>query len=178
MCLGVVMLLSAFSIFMYNVFQARQAEKAIQAIIPEIKQQIENSGDSSSEMAEVDGYTYIGYLSIPSLDLELPIMDDWDMERMKIAPCRYFGSVKSKDLVIAGHNYVRLFGRLQRLKIGDSITFTDVGGNVTSYEVYELEVLPSTAVDEMVENEAALTIFTCTYSGQARFTVRCELSEN
>ena len=49
----------------------------------------------------VDGNDYIGYLSVPSLGLELPIMSDWDYDKLQLAPCRQLGSVYTDDLVLS-----------------------------------------------------------------------------
>ena len=54
----------------------------------------------------VGDYEYIGVLDLPARNLSLPIMSDWDYERLKMAPCRQFGSAATDDLVIAGHNYI------------------------------------------------------------------------
>lgn len=56
-----------------------------------------------------NGYEYIGYLSIPSIGLALPVMKQWSYAGLKIAPGRYSGSLYTDDLVIAGHNYNRHF---------------------------------------------------------------------
>ena len=122
----------------------------------------------------IDGYAYIGYLSIPSLGLELPVMSEWDYTRLKIAPCRYAGSVKTDNLVIAAHNYRRHFGPIKKLAIGDEVYFTDVDGIVFCYEVVEMVTLSPTAVEEMSAGDYDLTLFTCTYGGQSRVTVRCD----
>ena len=61
--------------------------------------------DPEMTVVEIDGYGYVGVLTIPTLELELPVMSEWDAARLKIAPCRYSGSTKTRDLVIAGHNY-------------------------------------------------------------------------
>ena len=34
---------------------------------------------------EINGYRYIGFLSIPDLKLELPIMSTWNYRKLKIA---------------------------------------------------------------------------------------------
>jgi sortase A len=41
--------------------------------------------------------------------------------------------------------------------------------------VAEVETLEPTAVEEMTNSGYALTLFTCTYGGQSRVTVRCDL---
>lgn len=128
-------------------------------------------------MVEIDGYGYVGYLTIPALGLELPVMAEWDYARLRLAPCRYSGSTKTGDLVIAAHNYARHFGSLQTLLAGDEVRFTDMDGVVTVYEVAAVEILQPTAVEEMTAGEYDLTLFTCTYGGQSRVTVRCDRRE-
>lgn len=123
---------------------------------------------------QIDSDQYIGLLNIPSLGLELPIMTDWSEQKLKSTPCRYAGSVYTDDLVIAGHNYRSHFGKLIHLTSGDEITFTDVDGNVFSYEVTARETLMPTAVEEMTGGEWDLTLFTCTFGGSYRTTIRCE----
>lgn len=99
---------------------------------------------------EIDGYGYIGYLSLPTLNLELPVMAEWDYDRLAIAPCRYVGSTKSDDLVIAAHNFAQHFGKLSSLSPGDLVYFVDMDGVLSAYEVVELDVLAPTAIEEMV----------------------------
>lgn len=122
---------------------------------------------------DIDGVGYIGVLQIPSLDLTLPVISDWNYSALQIAPCRYAGSAYNGGLVIAGHNFDSHFGRLERLEPGDEVRFVDLSGNTFTYAVAETEVLEATAIDEMVGGGWDLTLFTCTLSGQARFTVRC-----
>jgi sortase A len=123
----------------------------------------------------VDDNGYIGILEIPDLDLKLPVMGEWSYPGLNISPCRYTGSAYLNNLVIAGHSYQSHFGRLDELQIGAEVKFTDVDGNIFLYRVAESEVLKPTAIDEMVDNVWDLTLFTCTYTGKARYTVRCEL---
>ena len=125
---------------------------------------------------EIDGYDYIGVLQIPSLDLTLPVISDWSYPALQIAPCRYEGSAYDGGLVIAGHNFDSHFGNLSRLEPGDEIRFIDLSGHTFTYAVAETEVLDATAIDQMVNGGWDLTLFTCTLSGETRFTVRCTLA--
>ena len=124
---------------------------------------------------EIDGQTYIGMLEVPSLELSLPVISEWTYPRLKKAPCRYVGSVYSKDMVICGHNYDRHFGRLKDLAVGDEVRFTDMDGNVFFYSVCGTEQLGKYAVEDMLAGEWDLTLFTCTKGGRMRVTVRCKL---
>lgn len=179
MILGAVLLLAALSLFLWNRWEARQAEISAMEILPRVK---ENMGEDvpdpyNTAMAEVkiDGYDYIGWLSIPALSLELPVMSQWDYKRLKIAPCRYAGSTKTNNLVIAAHNYGRHFGNIASLQPGDRLYFTDMDGMAWEYEVVELDILSPDSVEEMTAGEYALTLFTCTYGGKKRITIRCDL---
>jgi len=122
---------------------------------------------------KIDKERYIGILEIPKLGLELPVMSDWDYTRLRVAPCRYCGSVRGEDLVIMAHNYARHFGGLSSLSEGDSVTFTDMDGITTVYQVVAHDILQPTAVEEMTSGDFDLTLFTCTYGGRSRVTIRC-----
>ena len=122
---------------------------------------------------EIDGQLYIGVLEIPALALELPIISQWSYPALHTAPCRYDGSAYQDDLIIAAHNYRRHFGALKELTPGDAVLLTDADGNVFRYAVAELELLGGGAVEEMHAGDWDLTLFTCTYGGQSRVTVRC-----
>lgn len=130
----------------------------------------------SIEMPEsvINGKAYIGTLEIPVLELELPVISDWSRSNAKIAPCRYQGSAYQDNLIVCAHNYKSHFGKIPNLVIGDVLHFTDMEGNLFTYEVVEMEILDGTAIEQMVSGNWDLTLFTCTVGGKARFTVRCE----
>ena len=193
MLLGAALLAAALLLFTGNRSEASEAAAASEAVLPQVEAAIaERTGgageaeapavlpdpyDPEMTVVEIDGYGYVGCLSIPSLGLELPVLAEWDYARLKLAPCRYAGSTRTDDLVIAAHNYARHFGALQTLQTGDAVWFTDMDGVVTAYEVAAVEVLQPTAVEEMTAGEYDLTLFTCTYGGRSRVTVRCDRVE-
>ncbi len=127
--------------------------------------------------AEIDGYAYIGFLSIPSLGVELPVMSEWDYVRLKIAPCRQFGATWTDDLVIAAHNYKSHFGNLSALQAGEAVLFTDMNGLESRYAVAVVETLLPTSVDEVQNSGYDLVLYTCTYGGATRVVVFCERTE-
>lgn len=121
----------------------------------------------------INGREYIGYLSIPSRELTLPIQSQWSYEGLRVAPGRFYGSTYTKDLVLAAHNYPQHFGHIGDLQPGDTVCFTDMDGHVTHYRVSALETLSPEDVDGMLSGEYDLTLFTCTLGGKSRVTVRC-----
>lgn len=185
--LGVCCLISSLGLFAYNRWEEEKAQDAsknilqdVQENMPEITREESTSEeihvDIPKEMltAQVDGYDCIGVLSIPVLELELPVLTDWSYAKLKIAPCHYFGSYYEKDFVIAAHNYQSHFGRLSELQPKDLILFTDISGTVYCYEVVLLETLPANATEEMITSGFDLSLYTCTPGGASRVTVRCK----
>ena len=105
-------------------------------------------------------------------------MNEWSYPNLKISPCRYKGSYFENDMIIAAHNYRSHFGRIGELNSGSEIIFTDVSGKVWTYEVNNIENIVGTDIEAMDFGEAEcwdLTLFTCTFSGQSRVTIRASL---
>lgn len=121
----------------------------------------------------LNGYRYIGVLEIPALELSLPVMEDWDYDRLNISPCRFTGNLYDGDLVLCAHNYPQHFGNLKELDVGAAVRFTDAEGNVFRYEVKTIDSVGGDDLDGMLGGEWDLTLFTCTTSGQTRYVVRC-----
>lgn len=146
-------------------------------VIPELYKPVELLTEEDKEMTEVeiDGNLYIGYISIPALNMELPIMSNWSYAQLRIAPCRYNGSIRGEDLVLMAHNYKSHFGPISRLELGDEVFFTDMDGKTASYAVVGKDILDPSAVEVMTAGEYDLTLFTCTYGGASRVTVYCDL---
>lgn len=182
--LGLLLCLAAVGLFCWNQREARLAAEASAELLPQLVEELQQRQEEAdtlpdpyaAEMStvEVNGYDCIGFLAFPTLGLELPVMAEWDYVRLKVAPCRYTGAVGTDDLVVAGHNYTRHFGRLSRLKEGDEVTFTDADGVTTVYRVAAKDVLEPMAIEEMTAGEYDLTLFTCTYGGENRITIRCD----
>ncbi len=140
---------------------------------PELPEYVRHP-EINMSVVEIYGEHYIGVLEIPTLSISLPIISQWNYNRLKIAPCRYEGSAYENDLILMAHNYATHFGRLQELSLGDPIFFTDVEGNLFRYEVMEVETMDRTEVERMSAGDWDLTLFTCTLGGYTRFAVRCE----
>ena len=119
-------------------------------------------------------YDYIGYLDFPGYGLTMPVAAEFSFPAMEISPCRHTGSVYNDNLVVAGHNYKTEFDVLFRLKAGDTITFTDVDGNVFTYTVREFVSVTPDDSDTVMNSGYALTMYTCNWDTTERVTVFCE----
>lgn len=193
--LGIVCLLSAVGFIVCNRWEDNRAASLSQDLLQDVQNIIvapqpellpddkvlppDNTQKPPTEMAtvEVDGYDCIGILSIPVLELELPVLTPWSYTKLNRAPCHYYGTCYEKDFVISAHNYRSHFGRLSELQAGDIVIFTDVHGVAHSYEVVLLETLPPTATEAMITSGFDLSLYTCTPGGANRVTVRCSLRQ-
>lgn len=156
-------------------FPMAQADPLVQETV--IPDHILNPNMGMPEQV-IDGAAYIGWLEVPELGLQLPVITRWNYTDLKTAPCRYKGSVYQDNMIIAGHNYQEHFGKLSSLAIGDGVIFTDMDGNVFSYRVCDVEVIPEHRIQAMEQGEWDLTLFTCTLSRTSRLTIRCERVDN
>ncbi len=133
--------------------------------------------DPTMDVVVIDGYTYIGYLSIPEIDLDLPVQATWSMDLLEKSPARYSGNLAEGNLIILGHNYKRHFTPLKRLSVGARVVFTDVNGVEYDYVLAEITTVGGHDEETMLSGSENwdLTLFTCTYGGKNRLTLRCVL---
>lgn len=184
--LGTVLVLAALGLWLVNRQASDHALQVSRQMLPQVVERIALRRERSPlpdpyydtlPVEQIDGYGYVGYLSVPALEMEQPVLSELDMQGLEIAPCRYSGDRADRGLVIGGHNYAHNFGRLSRLRIGDAVTFVDMDGRRYDYQVSEVEILPPTAVEEMTSTDYDLTLFTCTFGGADRIAVRCDLTQ-
>ena len=122
----------------------------------------------------------IGVLSIPSISLNMPVINITTDELLTVSLCRYNTTNIGEDgnIVICGHNYIdgSHFGRLSSLNTGDEVILSDRSGKTYSYTVYETEMIMPTEVDKVEKYIGGknLTMFTCDATGDKRYVVRCK----
>lgn len=192
MALGLLLLAAALCLTGYNIYESKKAELVSSDAIIKIKEIIEQTEVSDSKLeeevpiyerfpnkempvVEVDGRKYIGLLEIPEKGLSLPVQaGEWDYSKLRCSPCRYEGSIYKDNMVIAGHNYSSHFSKIKSLEVGSEVRFIDVEENTFYYEVGWIEILKPSQVEKMIDDKDwDLSLFTCTYGGTERATVRC-----
>jgi len=192
MFLGVLLVIGAAALSFYNYYDDKRAGEATSEVYDQLYDIIETNmqGAGSSQgnapvitedmkTETINGREYIGVISIPAMNVELPVQSSLNDEKLRYSPCRYKGNVIEGSFIIAAHNYRTHFGRLGTLSEGDKVIFTDVDGHSYHYTVMETYYLNSSSVDEMeASGNWDLTLFTCTYGNRQRITVRCIRAEN
>ncbi len=206
---GTALILSALFLCIYNVVEDRKSGENAEIMLNNLKNEItveqtepfteeffeaiigmETSTEaemrSEAEIAaeapvkDVDGISFIGYLTMPTINLELAVMSNWSYEKLDISPCRYYGSAETKNLVIAAHNFSSHFRNIDGIYSGDLFYFTDVNGKIYEYQAMSVEQISGNDVDTMLKDKDDswdITLFTCTLDGRNRVTVRGKLTE-
>ena len=192
MGIGLLLVLAAAGLLAYNTWESSRAGQAASRILTQLTEEMPQAEtpqtETRSEETEpavlremtvktVDGLDYIGYLSIPELELELPVQAQWSYDGLQKSPGRFSGSTFSDDLTVCAHNYPAHFGRLRSLSQGEEIDFIDMDGMVWIYEVSYVTVLEPEDVEQMTDKDPEDTwgvpLFTCTPGGAERVAVRC-----
>ena len=186
MIIGLIFVLGAGGLYTYIQIDEKRANESASVMAAAVWEYVENTGrtpetpeeqEDGIEAMLIDGNEYYGILSIPSLSLELPVLSQWSYPKLKIAPCLYNADYEKNSLVVAAHNYQSHFGKLNQLSGGEAILLTDMDGVEHAYTVTTVEVTEPTDIAGMLDDTWNLTLFTCTYRGDARVTVRCMLTE-
>ena len=186
--LGILMILGAAGLLLYNQQESDRVASFSASIVPELSEYAAAARETASlpplvtdplapqpEMptAQIEGRRYTGVFSIPAIGYQVPVFDSCSESLLKLGACRFHGSTYQRDLVLCAHNYNRLYSLLTKLRPGDAVRFTDMDGFTWSYVVADLETLGPNMVEEMTDSGYDLSFFTCTYGGEARLTLRC-----
>ncbi|WP_233436709.1 class A sortase [Macrococcoides canis] len=139
---------------------------------------------SIPKFQEVNKNFLVGYIQIPEVNLELPVLEGLTNENLNVAT----GTMKpgqemgKRNYAIAGHhmpNENLLFSPLMRVKIGNLVYLTDKDRTYV-YKVTKTEVLSINRGDviEDSEGDKIITLITCTdIQGTARLMVRGSLTK-
>ena len=181
---GLLCLAAALGLTAYNLWDEQRAARTVETEVAFLAETIPQKQEEEQPLVpevqvmmtsvEVDGRSYVGILELPTQELTLSVQSQWNESLLKRSPCLYEGTIYD-GMIIAGHNYRAHFARLNRLRPGDPVTFTDVDGNRWNYTVTLTEVIHGNDAEGMKAGDWDLTLFTCTYGGEERFTVRCTM---
>lgn len=179
--LGLVLIAGSLFLAGYNFItdylagvKSRDALEKILPVIEKRRIDEEKSYDPNSDMPTtlIDGYSYIGVITMESVGIQLPVLSEYSQSNLNIAPTRYKGSIYQDNAIIIAHNTMSHFKKIENLNIGDTVIFEDVNANVFQYEVIYTERISEKDIDLMVQGDWDLTLFTCSSNLNFRSTVR------
>lgn len=129
-----------------------------------------------------DGSTYeaIGYVRIPKIGVDYPILEKSTVDLLKVSICKFHGANPNEvgNLCIAGHNYRnnKFFSKVPTLEIGDIVEIEDLSKKTIQYEVYDIHTVdPSDKSDttQYTNGRKEVTLITCTNDSKQRYIVKC-----
>lgn len=125
-------------------------------------------------------YTYESILSIPSLNIEYPVLTETSDELLEISLNKFWGGSPNSvgNYCVVGHNYKsgKMFGKLSQIKNGDTVNLTDMSGKTVTYKVYNQYVVYPDNVEctsQITNGLTEMTLITCTNHGKQRLIVKC-----
>lgn len=134
-----------------------------------------NTSKNNTKKTTYNGYDVIGTISIPSIKIEYPILNEVTTKALKIAVVYLYGSGINEvgNTVIQGHNYRNgtFFSNLYKLKNGADIYITDTSGNKVQYKVYknfEASATDTSFYNRDTNGKREITLSTCTDDANTR----------
>lgn len=124
-------------------------------------------------------YYVIGVIKIPKLNIEYPILSEWNYELLKNATCKYSDTNPNEvgNCCIIGHNYNNnsFFSKLSTLEIMDIIQITDTSGRTIDYAVYDQYVVDpydKECTSQNTNGKKEITLITCYNNGKQRTVIK------
>lgn len=154
--IGALLIAAAIALSVYNLWTAHRAAASSYETLRSID--LSNAltpqwyTERDMPVVTVDGVDYIGVLTIPDLDLQLPVAADWSYDQLLSSPCRYTGNYFMNDMVVCAHNYQAHFGGLISCDLGLDVYFQSVEGYVFKYKVSDRKTIQPESVLEMIIN--------------------------
>ena len=186
-CCGVAMIAAAGLLSINNIVENDYAGKESEQLREELEEVVESRTAVEQFLEDIPAgemkvetirdNNLIGVITIPSIGISLPVMNEWSYPNLRKTACRYSGTVEDGNLIVLAHNYSYHFGRLKELAAGDVIEFVDNFGQAQLYTVQERETLGGYELNALTDTDYDLTLFTCTYGGASRVVVRCMKEE-
>lgn len=138
------------------------------------------TGGSSSSSTGVTykGYTMVGKIEIPKINVSYPILGKTTKTSIEVAVSVLYGPGPNKvgNTVIVGHNYKNgtFFSNNKRLEAGDEIYITDTDGNRLKYIIYDKQLLAPEDFDYAArdtQGKREISLSTCTDDVNSRLVI-------
>jgi len=137
-----------------------------------------SSGNSTSDVVTYEGFTVVGRMEIPEIDLDLPVLERATKNSLEksIGILTGPGLNQVGNTIIVGHNYRNgtFFSRNSELKNGDKIYITDTTGTRIEYTIYNIYTTSSDDAEYITRDTAGkreISLSTCTDDSNYRLVI-------
>lgn len=140
----------------------------------------ENNTSGNSTKKKYKGFTVVGTMKIPSINLEYPILEEVTTKALETGLIALYPNGDNLNLpgntVVIGHNYRNgmFFSNLKKLTNGAKIYVTDFRGKSLTYEMYnkfEASSTDTSFYSRDTNGLAELTLSTCTDASNDQRTI-------
>lgn len=137
------------------------------------------NNSSSQSTTTYKGFTVVGTIQIPAINLKYPILEKLSPKSLKTSVVLMYtaqGLNNEGNSVIIGHNYRNgtMFSNVDKLKTGDYIYITDTTGRKVRYQIYNMYRASGSESDYIARNtngKREISLSTCTDDSKARTIV-------
>lgn len=140
--------------------------------------EVANNGGSENRVVTYKGFTVMGTIEIPAIDLEYPILERATKTSLEASVGILTGPGLNQvgNTVIVGHNYRNgtFFSRNKELKNDDEIYITDTSGNRVKYIIYNIYNTSADDADYITRDTAGqreISLSTCTDDSRYRLII-------
>lgn len=137
-----------------------------------------SSGNSTSDVVTYEGFTVVGRMEIPEIDLDLPVLERATKNSLEksIGVLMGPGLNQVGNTIIVGHNYRNgtFFSRNNELENGDKIYITDTTGTRIEYTIYNIYTTSSEDSEYITRDTAGkreISLSTCTDDSRYRLVI-------
>lgn len=152
---AIIAIVALLGFFGYDLYRKYFADKNAQEAIAQFEKTTKDNQDDSGDLEQVgstdlsgegstklQGYTVLGTIEIPKIDVKYPILENVTKKSIEIAVAVLYGPGLNQvgNTVIVGHNYRNgtMFSNISKLSNGDSIYITDATGQKVKYSIYNM----------------------------------------
>lgn len=137
-----------------------------------------NSTNSKNKVQTYKGFTVLGTIEIPEIELKLPVLERATKYSLEASVGILMGPGLNKvgNTLIVGHNYRNgtFFSKNKDLKNGDLVYITDTTGERIKYTIYNIYTTSSEDTEYMTRDTAGkreLSLSTCTDDSKYRLVI-------
>lgn len=121
----------------------------------------------------LEGADFVGVLEMPKYGLKLPVCALWG--NTATYPRLFSGSVYDRSIKIGANSQNGQFDFYREISVGDTVTFTDMEGNLYQYTISDLSYEKHATKENLNKNDADLTLFIKNEFAFEYFVIFCTL---
>lgn len=142
------------------------------------------TGSSGGNKQTYKGFTVIGTIEIPEINLSYPILEKASTSAIEKSVAMLYGVGPNNpgNTLIIGHNYRngQFFANNKNLSIGDKVYITDLSGKrlpYTIYDKFETTTEDTEFITRNTNGAREISLQTCTDDGSLRLIIlaKCDL---